>query len=529
MKNKFTVFAIVLFAFTTIPALAQDEIKIHDKVVVLETPLGEMVIELFSEAAPNHVENFVQLAEDGFYDGTLFHRVISDFMIQGGDPNTRPDGTAQSEWGTGNPGYTVDAEFNDIKHVRGIVSMARSSDPNSAGSQFFIVNKDSNFLDGQYTVFGRLATPASFETLDKITSLKTNQRDVPLDTEKARILDVNVVERSQISNLLEQETPMKTNETITTPEEQKYENKKLGISFEAPTGWLIQEPDKTRPEIPDVIAVGPKTDEINPVISITIEFLGGKDLEGKVAQIRKNLQPSINTGQLEIKSEEKTTIKHLNAYVTNAVGIYNTTNITVPIKFKEVIIEGPDKFYTITYSNDEKEYDKYLPQFENTIESFEIKGIEQSVKPEQTGDTSQTDEEGGGCLIATAAFGSEISEEVQFLREVRDNVVLNTNVGKSFMITFNQIYYSFSPTIADWERQNTTFKEFIKISLTPMLTTLSILNHADENSEQSVLGYGLAVILMNVGLYIMTPTVVVWKAKSFITRLYACSKLKRYN
>ncbi len=520
MNYSFTALALVLFAFSIISAFAQDETKIHDEVVVLETPLGDMVIELFPEAAPNHVENFVQLTEDDFYDNTLFHRIISDFMIQGGDPNTKPDGTTQSEWGTGNPGYTVDAEFNSIEHVRGIVSMARSSDPNSAGSQFFIVHKDSNFLDGQYTVFGRLATQESFETLDKIASLETNQKDIPLDTEKARILDARVIERSKISKLLEQSKPI-TSEESTPTKEQKYENKKLGIAFKAPTGWLIQEPDKTRPEIPDVVAVGPKTDEINPVISVTIEFLGGKNLEGKVTEIRKNLQPSIDTGQLEIRSEEKTTIKQLDAYITNAVGIYNTTNITVPVKFKEVIIEGPDKFYTITYSNDEKEFDKYLPQFEKTIESFEIKGLEQSVKSEEIETSASTNGEGGGCLIATAAFGSEMSEQVQILREMRDNIVLNTDTGKSFMAGFNQIYYSFSPTVSDWERQNPVFKEVVKISLLPMLFSLSILNHADPDSNQSVFGYGLTIILMNVGMYVVAPTVTILKLKSALTK---CSK-----
>ena len=119
--------------------------------------------------------------------------------------------------------------------------------------------------------------------------------------------------------------------------------------------------------------------------------------------------------------------------------------------------------------------------------------------------TQPDDQNGGGCLIATAAFGSELSPQVQQLRETRDNVVLNTNSGVSFMIGFNQLYYSFSPTIADLERENPFFKETIKMIITPMLASLSILNHVDIDSEQEMLGYGIGVILVNVGFYVGLP------------------------
>ncbi|MEC7231393.1 MAG: peptidylprolyl isomerase, partial [Planctomycetota bacterium] len=119
--------------------------------VRLETTAGDMLVELMPDVAPKHVENFVKLSSDGFYDGTRFHRVIPGFMIQGGCPKTKAD---EGGWGTGGPGWTVDAEFNQVHHERGILSMARSSDPNSAGSQFFVVHGEAGFLDGQYTVFG---------------------------------------------------------------------------------------------------------------------------------------------------------------------------------------------------------------------------------------------------------------------------------------------------------------------------------------------------------------------------------------
>lgn len=122
--------------------------------VLIETDAGNMTVEFFHDKAPGHAKNFLKLAGQGFYDGTRFHRVISEFMIQGGDPNTKDGGTGP--WGTGGPGYQIDAEFNDVHHEKGILSMARSQDPNSAGSQFFVVHGDAAFLDGQYTAFGRV-------------------------------------------------------------------------------------------------------------------------------------------------------------------------------------------------------------------------------------------------------------------------------------------------------------------------------------------------------------------------------------
>lgn len=129
---------------------------------VLDTSAGEMKLELLPDKAPKHVENFVKLAKQGFYDGTVFHRTIPGFMIQGGCPQGS---------GRGGPGYTIDAEFNDVHHERGVLSMARSQDPNSAGSQFFICHGDAAFLDRQYTAFGRLVEGDA--TLDAIATAPT--------------------------------------------------------------------------------------------------------------------------------------------------------------------------------------------------------------------------------------------------------------------------------------------------------------------------------------------------------------------
>jgi peptidyl-prolyl cis-trans isomerase B (cyclophilin B) len=127
----------------------------NNEVAVIKTTQGEMVLAFWPEVAPKTVENFKTLARKGFYDGTAFHRIVKGFMVQGGDPLTK-DPAQESRWGTGDPGYKIKAEFSDKPHVRGVISMARSSDPDSAGSQFFICLADARFLDKQYTAFGRL-------------------------------------------------------------------------------------------------------------------------------------------------------------------------------------------------------------------------------------------------------------------------------------------------------------------------------------------------------------------------------------
>ena len=145
------------------------------EIAVIETRHGNIEIEFFPDKAPGHVKNFKELAGKGFYDGTLFHRVIPGFMIQGGDPNSKSED--KSGHGMGGPGYTIPAEFNDTRHDRGVLSMARSQDPNSAGSQFFICVKDAHFLDGQYTAFGRVIK--GMDVADKIVNEPRDGRDNP--------------------------------------------------------------------------------------------------------------------------------------------------------------------------------------------------------------------------------------------------------------------------------------------------------------------------------------------------------------
>jgi peptidyl-prolyl cis-trans isomerase B (cyclophilin B) len=160
-------------------------------VAVIETRLGTIVLEFYPDIAPNHVENFKKLAQSGFYDSNTFHRVIPGFVIQGGDPNTKDDD--RNNDGMGGPGYSIEAEFNQRPHLRGTLSMARSQDPNSAGSQFFICVAPLPNLDGKYTVFGN--TIRGMEVVDQIVNLPRDNMNNPLE---AVPMTVSIVPRSSI-------------------------------------------------------------------------------------------------------------------------------------------------------------------------------------------------------------------------------------------------------------------------------------------------------------------------------------------
>ena len=347
------------------------------KVAIIETNFGNMVIEFFPTDAPKTVENFINLTESGFYNGTKFHRIIPNFMIQGGDPLSK-DVSFVQQWGTGSSGKTIDAEFNSIKHKRGIVSMARAMDPNSASSQFFIVHKDSTFLDKQYTVFGRLVTQESYDVLDSIASLETNQnatsgipKDSPIDLNSAEIQTIKIKDLSEISSTLNLDEPERII-SYSTFNDGNYSNTLYGFSFQAPQGWTLQEPQKMQPETPDVVMLGPRTDEFNSVIAFLIEDKNRTSLEQHVKDTRKNLQPIIDAGRLEILSEENKNIKGFNAHVTDAKGGFTVRDKIFIIKYKETVLESDSKFYTITYTNQEKDFDSGLIAFNNVLDSFEI-------------------------------------------------------------------------------------------------------------------------------------------------------------
>ncbi len=168
-----------------------------NEIAILTTNAGEMVLEFWPDVAPKTVENFKKLARDGYYDGTCFHRIIKGFMIQGGDPLTK-DTAEEDSWGTGGPGYRIKAEFNDRSHQRGVISMARSNDPDSAGSQFFICDGDASFLDRKYTAFGKVIRGE--EALAKIaatpvTASRSGERSKP--AQRVELVRVRIVEAEQ--------------------------------------------------------------------------------------------------------------------------------------------------------------------------------------------------------------------------------------------------------------------------------------------------------------------------------------------
>jgi peptidyl-prolyl cis-trans isomerase B (cyclophilin B) len=162
----------------------KQEIQIMEQTTAtIETKFGEITLKFFPDVAPNHVKSFIDLANDGFYNGTTFHRVVPGFVIQGGDPNTKSDD--RSKHGTGGPGYTLEAEFSNIPHKRGTLSMARAADPNSAGSQFFICVADAAFLDSQYTIFGEVSE--GMDVVDEIVAQPRDSRDNPTERVEMKV------------------------------------------------------------------------------------------------------------------------------------------------------------------------------------------------------------------------------------------------------------------------------------------------------------------------------------------------------
>ncbi len=509
----------LLFSLLLIVLVPQAFAENEDTIVIMETDMGRIIIEFFPDVAPNHVENFIKLSQDGFYTETLFHRIIEGFMIQGGDPKTADPTIKMNEWGTGDPGYSIDQEFNQLEHKRGIVSMARSADPNSAGSQFFIVHQDSNFLDGQYTVFGRILTDESFDTLDKIATMETNtNNDQPLEAYKVIIKDVQVLDRSELGVMPESSAPTMSSEVLEPPTDQIQTFKEYGISFSSPAGWLVQTPTVTSSTTPQIAVVGPKTSVSMPAISVRVDQTT-KTLDEHIDMLRESLNPLIENKALDITGESKTQVSGYEAYVIKAIGHFQDSNdVEQRVGFSSVMIREDNLLYTLQYSNNLQSFDQQEKYFKEILGSLDLF----TPQPMQTGisnnnelarEISSSDDEeiseGGGCLIATAAYGSEMAPQVQFLREIRDSKVMTTQSGTAFMTGFNQFYYSFSPVVADYERENPVFKEAVKVTLTPMLTSLTLLNYVDIASEEEMLGYGIGIILLNIGMYFVAPTLVI--------------------
>ena len=555
MNLKFLIISIVIISGFVGSAFAQtmsvekefsqeeiDEMK--NMAVYIGMSEGSFLIELFPEDAPNTVDRFLKLVESGYYDGTVFHRIIPGFMIQGGDPNTK--GSDRSFWGQGDPGYTINEEFNTIQHDRGIVSMARGSDPNSAGSQFFIVHRDSNFLDGEYTAFGRLipvglnpTLPGSFQTLDMIANLETDNRDAPLDVTKATIVEASIAKDFSISDFGGPDR----NESIIKQLRvgggltENYLNYLHNISFDLPLRWEVQ--DGSEDYL--MLVLQPTAGEHNvqaeieksgfvPQVIILSEEITPIDLEAGVSTafflIKGADEPKVSANYI---FENDDGVKAHLVVGTQELPIPGTTEIE-QFKIIQIHFMNSELSYSIIYVNLTEWFRYEINAFVQTVNNFEVmfdgkmQPINFSSDPvfkQLIIDAKAIPEAGsippkvGGCLIATASYGSELAPQVQQLRELRDNTVLQTESGAAFMTGFNQFYYSFSPMIADYERENPAFKEAVKLTITPLLISLTLLQHADIDSEHEMLVYGIAVILLNIGMYFIAPAVLITKIRSF--------------
>ncbi len=518
---------------------SQREINdMRNKAVLITMSEGTFMIELFPEDAPNTVNNFLNLVEDGYYDGIVFHRIIPGFMIQAGDPNTKNPELDRSSWGQGGPGYKINAEFNTLQHDRGIVSMARGNQVNSAGSQFFIVHKDSNFLDGKYTAFGRLV-PGLPQALDKIASIETDKFNAPIDVSKATIIKARVLDPFSVSHVGEPDRNQSAiNQVkVTGGITDHYVNELHKVEFDLPYRWTVTaegEGNFLR------VVVEPTALEHN--VQQQIEQSGFTPQVLIISEERDASQESagVSTGFFSIQSGDDPKI--LSNYIfENDAGrkahmIISTQNFeadtgTTKFKMLQLHFTNEDRNYSIVYVNVEDWFRYEVNAFHQTVVNFEamfdgeiqpinfgqdpvFRQIISDAKAEPTPEPAPPARI-GGCLIATASYDSELAPQVQQLRELRDNTVLQTEYGSAFMIGFNQFYYSFSPMIADYERENPMFKEAVKLTITPLLTSLALLQYADIDSEHEMLGYGIGVILLNIGMYFVAPAVLITKIRSF--------------
>jgi peptidyl-prolyl cis-trans isomerase B (cyclophilin B) len=253
---------------------------------------------------------------------------------------------------------------------------------------------------------------------------------------------------------------------------------------------------------------------------VTIRDTKGMTFEQIQTEKLNLLQPRIDDGSLVIKFTGTNEVQGRDTYSLYAQGLFIknsgdtfTPEETIDVVFAEVMIYSTPKYYIFSTSSDDiGGFDKQVQNLERAIHSFQI--LSETGFVWQDSVDLPTKDEGGGCLIATAAYGSEMAPQVQFLRELRDNTVLQTQVGANFMTEFNQFYYSFSPAVADYERENPMFKEAVKVTLTPLLTSLAILNYVDIDTEQEMLGYGIGVILLNIGMYFVAPAAVIIAIKN---------------
>ena len=556
MNFKFLIISVIIMAgfvgsaFAAAPDIQLKHLEFSDekiaemkhKAVLITMEDQQFTIELFPEDAPNTVFRFLELVKSGYYDGMIFHRIIEGFMIQTGDPNTKDPEIDRSLWGTGGPGYVIREEFNTLQHDRGIVSMARQDHPDTAGSQFFIVHQDANFLDEKYTAFGRIVPglgQIELDGLDNVANLATDGNDAPLDVSKATILKATIIDDFIATDLAE---PDRLHSIIKKVEVglQKgavvYYNSAHEVKLNLPYRWEPIE-DKSSDYLNVVLQANKLEHNIQsqieqsgfaPKVVVTSAALLGNESGGVSTaffSIRGGEEPEILSNYIFENDDMR------RAHILLTTQELQTPTETVRFKVLQIHFINSELSYSIVYVNVEEWFRYEVMAFVETVQNFEaifdgkMQPIDFATNPvfqRVITDAKAKPEPPplppariGGCLIATASYGSELAPQVQLLREIRDNTVLQTQSGTSFMTAFNQLYYSFSPTIADYERENVVFKETVKLALTPLLTSLTLLQYVDIDSEYDMLGYGIGIILLNIGMYFVAPAVLITKIRSF--------------
>jgi len=337
------------------------------------------------------------------------------------------------------------------------------------------------------------------------------KNNIPIQLLKAKIIKTEVVKRSSLENLPHYFTPELMDEEA-VKDISRYSNAEYGFSFMPQKGWVLQE-GVFQADSVVLMALGLEKNDKTP--SIVFEAFESNNITLKeFFEPRLEEYSKLDDGvKFDILYEEFHEISGYDGFEIIALQTLESSEI---IKFKQVLLEGINFHYVISYANHPEYFDEGLVGFNNIIDSFLITQYAASSNPENEVITLNDDfneAEGGGCLIATATFGSEMAPQVQFLRELRDNTVLQTEFGTSFMIGFNQFYYSFSPAIADYERENPAFKETVKLALTPLLISLTLLQYADIDSESEMLGYGIGIILLNVVMYFGVPAAFIMKIR----------------
>ena len=517
--------------------------EMKQKAAVFNMKNGDtFTLELFPEDAPNHVQKFLELVESGYYDGMVFHRIIPGFMIQTGDPNTKDPEIDQSLWGQGGPGYLMREEFNTLQHDRGIVSMARGNAIDSAGSQFFIVHRDSNFLDGKYTAFGRIIScdlcalvkkpDLGYDALDHIAGLATGDGTAPLDVLAATIDTIIIINRvtsgsgDSITEPDRNYSVTKKLELGTKKGTEVYYNNFHEIKLDLPYRWIVIEDHNQ-----DYLHITLEGNKLEHNLQAQIEQSGFAP-KVVITSAKAVVTDGVSTGFFSIRGGDEPKILRnyvfenddgRKAHMVISTQNYITETDTVQFKALQLHFTNSKFSYSIVYVNVTEWFRYEVNAFVRAVESFEVEidGVLQPIDFSSNPVFQRVIEDAkavpedeplppariGGCLIATASYGSELAPQVQLLREIRDNTVLQTQSGISFMAAFNQLYYSFSPTIADYERENTIFKETVKLTLTPLLASLTLLQYADIDSESEMLGYGISIILLNIGMYFVAPAV----------------------